>query len=106
MMDKISPELVETMILERSKEAESTRMAGEAARTRPRTRLRPRLALVLGALAARIHPEAARLAVGLRAPGKSGAGRHGQALCLCEKRFRRKAALEGVAFSTAQRRHA
>jgi hypothetical protein len=83
MMNLISPELVETMTLERSRDAESLRIAGEAARARPKTRLRPRLALVLGGLAARIHPEAARLAVGLGAPA-NGAGRHGRALCLCE----------------------
>jgi hypothetical protein len=85
MMNMISPELVETMILERSKEAECTRLVGAAARGRPKTRLRPRLALALGGLAARIHPEAARLAVELRAPPTNGARRHGRALCLCEE---------------------
>jgi hypothetical protein len=85
MMNMISPELVEAMILERSKDAESARIVGEAARAKPRTRLRPRLALVLGGLAARIHPEAARLAVGSGPPGTNGAGRHGRALCMCEE---------------------
>jgi len=79
MMDFLLSELVNTAIAERSREAESTRMAAEAGRGNPKPRLRPRVALALGALAARIHPEAARYAVGLRAAPAGGR------LCLCDE---------------------
>ena len=84
MMDFILPELVNTEIAERSREAESTRIAAEVGRGNSKPRLRPRVALALGALAARIHPEEARHAVGLRAPPRNGPSRSHGWLCLCE----------------------
>lgn len=83
MISFFLPELVDTALAERAREAESARIAAEAGRGSPKPRLRPRVALALGALAARIHPEAARHAVGLRvsaANGPSGRPR----LCLCD----------------------
>jgi hypothetical protein len=76
-MDFFMPEYVNAVMAERSIEAEAARIAKEAENGSHEPRLRPRIALILGALAARIHPEAARHAVGLRAPP------HGR-LCLCD----------------------
>ena len=84
MMDFLLPEMVNAAIAERSREAESIRAAKEVGNGHGEPRLRPRVALMLGGLAARIHPEAARHAVGLRAPPRNGPShRHGW-LCLCE----------------------
>jgi hypothetical protein len=84
MIDFFMPEYVSAVMAERSKEAESTRILSEAANGRHRPRLRPRVAAVLAVLAARIHPEAARYAIGLRDPRANGpSGRHGW-LCLCD----------------------
>jgi hypothetical protein len=85
MMDFLFTELVNTAMDERSREAEATRVAADVGRANPKPRLRPRVALALGGLAARIHPEAARHAVGLRAPPRNGPSRSHGWLCLCEE---------------------
>ena len=84
MMDFLLSELVNTAIAERSREAESTRIAAEVGRGNSQPRLRPRVARALGALAARIHPEAARHAVGLSASAANGPS-SGPRLCLCDE---------------------
>ena len=85
MIDFCLPEFVNAVMAERSQEAESTRMAADVGAGASAPRLRPRIARVLGVLAAWIHPEAARHAVGLRAPaGNRPSSSHGW-LCLCEE---------------------
>jgi len=85
MMDFLLPEMVNAAIAERSREAESIRITKEVWNVHREPRLRPRLALMLGALAARIHPEAARYAVGLRAPPRNGPSSSHGWLCLGEE---------------------
>jgi hypothetical protein len=79
MFDFFMPEFVSAVMAERDKEAETTRIAAEVGASKSVPRLRPRIARVLGVLAARIHPEAARYAVGLRAAPAGGR------LCLCDE---------------------
>ena len=50
MMDFFVPELVNAVMAERSKEADSLRVAAEVERVNPKPRLRPRVALALGDL--------------------------------------------------------
>jgi len=81
MIDFCLPEFVNAVMAERSQEAESTRMAADVGAGASAPRLRPRIARVLGVLAAWIHPEAARHAVGLRAPPWNGpSSSHGWAV--------------------------
>lgn len=79
MIDFFMPEFVSAVMAERDKEAETTRIAAEVGAGKSAPRLRPLIARVLGVLAAWIHPEAARHAVGLRAAPAGGR------LCLCDE---------------------
>jgi hypothetical protein len=89
MMDFFVPELVNLVMAERLKDAGSIRVSRELGGGAGRERVRPRLAGIMGMLAASIHPEAARPAVGLRRVPHleefGGGAECGATLCLCEE---------------------
>ena len=88
MMDFFGPELVDVVMAERLKDAGSVRISRKLRSQARNGRVRSRLAGVLGLVAASLHPEAARAAVGLRrVPHMRECDRSaecGWTLCLCK----------------------
>jgi len=89
VMDFFVPELVDVVQTQRLQDARSIRVSREARGRTGRERVRSSLAGILGLLAASIHAEAARAAVGLRRVPHAGlcdrSAKCGWALCLCEE---------------------
>ena len=89
MMDFFVPELVDVVQAQRLQDARSIRVSRDARNRTGGERVRSGLAGILGLLAANIHAEAARAAVGLRRVPHirecDRSAKCGWALCLCEE---------------------
>ncbi len=88
MIDFFTPEMVDAVMAERRNDAGSVRVRRDSASLPAEGKLRTRLAGILGLLAAAIHSEAARQAVGLRPSSRVsecyGGDRCKPTLCLCQ----------------------